>query len=182
MKKWLLIFLLSNPAMAAITITPTIPDGTYTLTVTGTAAPVPPTPPTPPTISGCTIKPLTWGAGYQAGITPKQSMGNGQDYAFSKTFLAGAMGQVGTVYASRPKLISISETPCDFTNPPVINNCLAASTTNDPLMNYSTDVTKTGKCVITAGKTYYINVRNRQFPASPDSCPVGTACTYYLYW
>jgi hypothetical protein len=113
--------------------------------------------------ANCKIVPITWPHGQM--IAFSVVMPDRQATVFS-----------GTVNANAPKYMSLSVNPCEFTQALQDAYCgVGAYRQND--VNGGT-----GICKVTAGKTYYFNVRNSRTFDGADVCPIGTECAYYLAW
>ncbi len=141
-----------------------------TITVTGSPPP-----------AGCTIIQANWGNSVQIGVTPLQTMNNGQQFAFTWPIGANIVETSQLLYSSlSTHLLTVSTTPCGFTAP--VGGIAACSVSGaNPAVSWNTTGTVLrGQCPLVAGTTYYFNVRNATTPTGADNCPAGTSCTYYF--
>lgn len=129
--------------------------------------------------AGCVVAPVTWPTGLAAyggnGGTPLQtSNGQGSQQAFSLSVSSQQARPASTAYGTCVQEFSISSNACEWDTPELkAKNCSTGGT--GPVIVYQTSdqAPVAGACVIDAGKTYYLNVR--QYSAE-------SSCRYYLVW
>lgn len=172
--------LTSTSSPYAVTVTANNAGGTgitaasATITVTGSTSGAP---------AGCTIQNVNWPSGFSLGVNPKITMNNGQAYAFQiSNFPARGTVSVGTIYANAHLYASISTSPCNFSQSLETSFCAGTSTVNDPTIWTNSLTTTRRVCNMTAGQTYYLNLKNASSATGPDTCPVGMSCTFYPIW
>ena len=127
-----------------------------------------------------TVVPITWEQ--QISIKgPLHTMNHCEGKAFQFTMPSRPDPvQSQTSYATVPKYLSLSRTAYDFSQGLEASGCAGAGQNNPIIWNSTTPME--GVCAVTAGATYYLNVRNASSRDGPDNCPAGSVCTFYLAW
>ena len=154
-------------------------DGTMTVQ-TGTPAPAPEPAPTPkPPATGC-----------PAGSVIAENLSKEKTYRTFKTGetrvfrftteTAGrlSLGSLANVTASS-KLVTLSRCPGDFRVDTLADRCALSG--EFVTLRYNSDPGVATQCTVTAGQTYYLNVKNGilSLPGA-DTCPAGATCGFYL--
>ena len=156
-------------------------DGTMTVQ-TGTPAPAPEPDPAP------TPKPPATGC--PSGSVIAENLSKEKTY---RTFKAGevrvfrfvsetagrlSLGSLANVTASS-KLVTLSRCPGDFRVDTLADRCALSG--EFVTLRYNSDPGVATQCTVTAGQTYYLNVKNGilSLPGA-DTCPAGATCGFYL--
>lgn len=112
---------------------------------------------------------------------PKQTMNHCEVKAYQFTMpIREDITPSMTFYANENKYLTLSQTAFDFAPELEATGCAAIGYHDAKIWN-STTATP-GVCNVTAGATYYLNVRNADSREGPDNCPAGGTCTFYLSW
>lgn len=140
---------------------------------------------------GCTIIDIPQRAGLDL-KNPPITMNHGQMFAFKIVMPSYTGRAVGVYYVSATSPdgnyghgmnISYSLNPCEWTNAQKAAGCAAAGPSDTQMVvNSDGDPSYASMCQLTAGKTYYFNVKNADGWNGPDSCRPGSTCTYWPAW
>lgn len=144
------------------------PAASATVTVTTTAP------------ANCKIIDVTWPSGFGLVGIPQQTMNRGDMHAYRITLPVRPTTLTGVFYGTVPTQIAVSSSPCEWPDTRSIG-CAAAGF-DSAISNYTNGVSDGYSCSLTAGTTYYFNVKNAYTWNGEESCQVGQSCTHYFAW
>lgn len=141
----------------------------------------------PPPPANCTVVDITWPRGLILAALPTQTPVQTTNHNEMKAFKmpnpipAGlAPGYAGLAFVNGTKhQLSLSINPCEWTEEMRSNGC---GTLGPEPSIFFTSQDLPGFCKLTAGATYYFNVRNAETWNGPDTCAAADTCSFRLYY